>query len=53
MDLIGDGPTSAADWAEILPHLHALQQAVMAQAAARTHPGRYRKLGETIDDDTE
>lgn len=50
MDLVGDGDTAADDWAEILPHLHALQQAVMAQAAARTHPGRYRLLGQTIGD---
>ena len=45
--LVGEGETAAADFAEILPHLHALQQTVMAQAAARAHPGRYRGLGET------
>ena len=44
--LVGNGETAAADFAEILPHLHALQQTVMAQAAARAHPGRYRALGE-------
>jgi len=53
MNLIGDTATAADDWAEILPHLHALQQAVMAQAAARAHPGRYRALGQTLDTDTE
>lgn len=51
IELVGDGPTSAADFAEILPHLHALQQTVMAQAAARTHPGRYRELGGTLHDE--
>lgn len=40
-----DGPTAVDDYAEILPHLHALQQSVMAQAAARAHPRRYRLLG--------
>lgn len=45
IDLVGDGPTAAEDFGEILPHLHALQQTVMAQAAARTHPGKYRLLG--------
>lgn len=49
MDLVGDGPTAPDDFNEILPHLHALQQAVMAQAAARAHPGRYRTLGGVID----
>ena len=44
--LVGEGDTAAADFAEILPHLHALQQTVMAQAAARAHPGMYRALGD-------
>ena len=46
MFLVGSGPTAGADWAEIVPHLHALQQTVLAQAAARAHPGRYRGLGD-------
>lgn len=50
IDLCGDGPTATHDWAEILPHLHALQQAVMAQAAARTYPTKYRPLGGTRDE---
>lgn len=47
MELVGEGPTAGEDWAEILPHLHALQQTVLAQAAGRTHPGRYRMIGHT------
>ena len=47
MDVVGEGPTAAADWNEILPHLHALQQTILAQAAARTYPGKYRLLGDT------
>ena len=53
IQLVGDGDTAAADFAEILPHLHALQQTVMSQAAARAHPGMYRPLGETIEHDDE
>ena len=55
MELVGEGPTAGDDWNEILPHLHALQQTVLAQAASRAHPGRYRMLGHTeavgADDD--
>ena len=55
IELVGDTDTASEDFAEILPHLHALQQAVMAQAAARAHPGRYRALGESanLDDDVD
>jgi hypothetical protein len=53
--LVGDTETAGADFDEILPHLHALQQTVMAQAAARAHPTRYRALGDPsfglMDDD--
>ena len=62
MDLVGEGDTAVADWMEILPHLHALQQAVMSQAAGRVHPDRYRllgndsggvspRVGQSVDDD--
>jgi hypothetical protein len=43
--LMGDGPTAEADMAEVIRHVHALQQTVMAQAAARTHPTKFRLLG--------
>lgn len=47
--LTGDeGEVAREDFAQIIPHLHALQQAVMAQAAARAHPGRYRALGDDL-----
>jgi hypothetical protein len=51
IQLVGETETAQEDFAEILPHLHALQQTVMAQAAARAHPGRYRALGQDVDRD--
>lgn len=50
MVLVGDTETAEADFGEILPHLHALQMVVLAQAASRAHPGRYRSVGEHRDD---
>ena len=35
------------DLAELAAHVHAIQHAVMAQAAARAYPDLYRLLGET------
>lgn len=46
--IVGDGPTRDADLAEACAHIHALQHTVMAQAAARAHPGEFRLLGWTI-----
>jgi hypothetical protein len=45
---VGDGPTRAADLAELTAAIHVIQRAVMAQAAARAYPGQYRPLGEAI-----
>jgi len=44
--IVGQGPTRAPDLAELAIHIHAIQTTVLAQAAARTHPDRYRLLGE-------
>lgn len=41
----GDGPSRDDDLAELRAHIHGIQHAVMAQAAARLHPHRYRLLG--------
>lgn len=30
---------------ELVPHVHALQNAIMSNSAARAHPGKYRVLG--------
>lgn len=34
--------TRAGDWAETAADIHRLQHRIMAQAAARAHPDRYR-----------
>lgn len=47
MDITGDGPARGADLAELAVHLHAIENTVLAQAAARAYPDRYRLLGES------
>lgn len=46
--IIGDGPTSVGDWNEMAERIHAIQHTLMAQAAARCHPGRFRLLGGVV-----
>jgi len=46
--VVGDGPSRSGDLAELVPHIHAIQQAVMSQAAARAYPDTYRLLGSTL-----
>ncbi|MCL8026344.1 hypothetical protein [Nocardioides bruguierae] len=48
--IVGDGPSRAADLRELVAHIHAIQRAVMAQAGARTCPDHFRLLGETLSD---
>lgn len=43
--ITGEGPTRDYDLSELVTHVHALQNAVLSQAAARAYPGRYRALG--------
>lgn len=43
--IVGDGSTRDADLAEMAHHVHALQNAVLAQAAARAYPDLYRLAG--------
>jgi chaperonin GroEL (HSP60 family) len=47
-EIIGDGTTSHGDINEAVHHLHAIQRMILAQAAARAYPDRYRLLGEEI-----
>lgn len=47
--IVGDGPARIADLAELATHIHGIQRAVMAQAAARECPHLYRLLGQVID----
>ena len=44
-DVVGSGPSRPGDLAEAASHVHALQNLVLAQAAARAYPDRYRLLG--------
>lgn len=46
--IVGHGPSREGDLAELCAHVHALQQAVMSNAAARMYPGTFRALGETL-----
>lgn len=46
--IAGHGPTRALDLDELAAHIHAIQRAVMKQAAARAYPDRYRLLGEAL-----
>lgn len=38
------------DWLEIMANIHAIQRAIMAQAACRAYPERYRLLQGTFDE---
>lgn len=42
------GPTREPDLNELVIHIHALQQAVLSQAAARAYPDEFRRLGSTL-----
>jgi len=46
--IVGDGRTRDADLTELCTHIHAIQHAVMSQAAARAYPEKFRLLGGTI-----
>ena len=45
---IGNGPTAEHDWAEMAAQIHQIQHVVMAQAAARAYPERFRLLGGVV-----
>lgn len=46
--VVGIGPTRDADLRELIVHIHAIQQAVMSQAAGRCYPDEFRLLGSTL-----
>ncbi len=50
--VVADGYTRDQDVNEWAAQVHVLQNRVMAQAAARTHPELYRLLGSTLPDPT-
>jgi len=47
-NVVGDGPTRAHDVDEFCSRVHDLQARVMAQAAGRAYPDRYRLAGGTL-----
>lgn len=46
--IVGNDRSRAGDLAEVASHIHNIQHAVLAQAAARAYPDRYRLLGGTV-----
>lgn len=44
-DVVGAGRSRAGDLGELCGHIHAIQHAVLSQAAARAYPDLYRLLG--------
>lgn len=46
--IIGTGPTTLQDALELATHIHAIQNTILAQAAARRYPDKYRLLGQTL-----
>jgi hypothetical protein len=48
----GDGSTRDDDLAELRASIHHVQRLVMAQAAARLHPGELRLMGEVVGGET-
>jgi hypothetical protein len=42
------GPTRDGDLRELVAHVHGLQHTIMAQAAARAYPKRFRLLGGVV-----
>lgn len=46
--IVGPGGTRSADLSEFAARIHDLQHAVLAQAAARAYPDRYRLAGEVL-----
>ena len=47
--IVGRGDTRGPDLTEFAARIHDLQHAVMAQAAARAYPSRYRLAGGRIE----
>ena len=47
--IVGDGPNAYHDWVEATIHIHAIQNMVLSQAAARIYPNKFRLLGERLE----
>ena len=49
--IVGDGRTRDHDLAEMIGHVHALQNFVLSQAAGRAYPEMYRLAGSSLRSD--
>lgn len=49
VEIVGHGLSRANDLNDLGSHIHAIQQAVLSQAAAREYPVKYRLLGEVVE----
>ena len=47
--IVDQDRTRDGDLKELVLHIHAIQNAVLSQAAARAYPQRYRLLGRELD----
>lgn len=47
--IIGEGPNAYNDWLEATIHIHAIQNMILSQAAARAYPDTLRLLGQKLE----
>lgn len=47
--IVGQGPTRSSDLDDFAFHFHGIQNAILANAAARQYPDKYRLLGQTLE----
>lgn len=47
--MVGDGASRVDDMREIAFHIHALQNMILAQSAAREYPSKFRLMGGVIE----
>lgn len=47
--IIGDGPNAYHGWVEATIHIHAVQNMILSQAAARAYPDNFRLLGGKLE----
>lgn len=47
-EIVGNGPSRAGDLRELAHDVHVIQERILAQAAGRAYPDRYRLLGGVV-----
>lgn len=48
-EIVGDGASRVDDLREVAFHIHALQNMILAQSAAREYPSQFRLMGGQIE----